>query len=144
MPIVSRSQNDRNALARSGPALLVEIRPPKAAREIVEETQPTPPVEKTAALIDTGAGCTSIDSGVARRLGLIARDKITVHTAGGVVHQMLYDAALSIPALGFSRELPVLGAALSSQPHHVLIGRDILSFGTLVYSGWRGGFEFCV
>ena len=144
MPIISRSQNDREALVRNGPTLLVEILPPKEARVLVEKAGKAAPIEKAGALIDTGAGRTSIDSGIAQRLGLIPRDKIVVHTAGGIVHQMLYDATLLIPALGFSRELPVFGAPLASQSFHVLIGRDLLACGTLVYSGWKGGFEFCV
>lgn len=144
MPIVALSQNDRKILARTGPAILVEIHLPQAARTALQKNGHKPPFERAEALIDTGASGTCIDNGIAKRLGLVARDRMVVLTPGGPCHQLRYDAALFLPALQLWRELPVLGAHLAPQPHHALIGRDILSMGTLVYSGWRGGFEFCV
>lgn len=144
MTIVSRSRNDRPALAKSGACLLMEISPPMKIVSMLKEQGQKIPVEKTEALIDTGASLSCIDSGIAKRLGLIPRSATPVNTAGGTVVQVLYDATLRMPELGISRELPVLGASLESPPQQALIGRDILSMGTLIYSGWRGGFEFCV
>ena len=102
------------------------------------------PHEKAEGLIDTGAGCSGIDNEIAKQLKLIHHDVATVLTPSGPCRQLRYDAVLHIPALNFRRELPILGMSLAPQQHHVLIGRDILASGTLVYSGWKGTFEFCV
>ena len=144
MPIIGLQQSGGKALVRNGPSLSVRIHPLKPARLLLEKKGRQAPIEEAFAVIDTGAGCTCIDEGIARRLNLTPRDEVTVHTAGGAFRQSLYDIEIHIPSLGLWRELPVLGSSLAPQPHLVLLGRDILALGTLVYSGWKGSFEFCV
>ena len=144
MPIAGRGQNDRDALIRNGALILAEIRPPEMERMKLEKDGRQIPVERVSALIDTGAEHTCIDDEAAVRLGLVPSEMLTLDTAGGRVNRLVYNAALFIPEMRMWREQLVFGVPLGRQPYLALIGRDILSLGTLVYSGWKGGFEFCV
>ena len=82
----------------------------------------------------------------AHKLQLMHHDEKPVRTPSGGEVQPLYHVGMFIPT--FSQipmmDMSVFGANLAEQPHLVLIGRDILSLGTLIYSGWKGSFEFSI
>ncbi|MEY3442567.1 MAG: hypothetical protein RLZZ519_848 [Bacteroidota bacterium] len=120
-----------------GPTIEVKVMP---ARAIVEgnSAQRLPvPSFIGLALIDTGASSSAIDYSVAKKLGLISYDFQEVLTPAGSTIQSVYDATIVIPLrddLGF--DVQVFGADLERQAFDVLIGRDILRYCTLIYSGW--------
>jgi predicted aspartyl protease len=101
------------------------------------------------ALIDTGATTTSIDVKVLTSLGINPVGIANAGTAGGPQKLSTYPARCTFPGTllpGF--ELPhVIGCdltgqrTLSGKPLLVLIGRDILSQGVLVYNGSFGMFS---
>lgn len=146
MPIVDGDWGGGRELMARGPELDVRIFPPKVARDRLDGAgKPMPSVEALA-LIDTGATRTSIDRGIAEELGLRAHDERPVVTPSGGEVQPLYNVGVLIPLPPpgpVMVDIPVLGARLAHR-HRVLIGRDILSQGTLIYSGRKGRFEFCL
>ncbi len=142
MSIIGAKQ--RTDLLQTGPTVYVGILPSQPIlRAIKKEGGEIPPPIEAAALIDTGASCTSIDASIAQGLSLTARDERLVFTPNGKSIQFLYDISLTIPHLGVF-DLQALGANLSGQMHKVLIGRDVLVRGTLIYSGWTNSFELCL
>ena len=130
---------------REGARLLIRVDLPRdAAERERRENRPLPPVQEVRAILDTGASQSGIDLGVARALGLEARNWALIRTPAGSKMQPCYDVSLRIPEVGLLREITVFGLQLAPRPYRALLGRDILSLGTLIYSGWKGGFEFCV
>ena len=127
---------------RSGPSLKVQVTLPKLPVGGLEVREPAPPVSALG-LIDTGAGHSCIDESIAKRLNLTPRDQREVLTASGSAMQYLYDVCLKLDEIG-SIDLVVFGSDLGQQAHHVLLGRDVLQYGTLIYSGRSSSFEFCV
>ena len=141
MPSVWRSEH--TGLADAGPSLEVLVAPPTPIlRARIGEGKGSQMVSALG-LIDTGAGCSCIDKGIARRLELEPRDELEVLTPAGVAVQYLYDVRLTLAEMG-GLDLEVLGSDLERQAHHVLLGRDVLRHGTLIYSGRSNSFEFCV
>lgn len=109
--------------------------------------QPVPELIVVRALVDTGASCTAVDSGVIQRLGLVPTGTIGISTpsTGGTPHQCTqYDAGIGIlldpPSLHVMLTMPVLGTSFAGQTIQALIGRDILGQGILVYNGRSGQF----
>jgi hypothetical protein len=101
-----------------------------------------PPSKKVIALIDTGASGSCINDPIAKELGLIARDVISVQTPSGTSQQPIYDLGFALPSLT-NNIFPIqaLGADLEKQPYNALIGRDILSICTLIYNGWDNSYQ---
>ncbi len=122
--------------------------PPLAVVRSLQAEKVEVPFRKALGLIDTGASMTCVDNAIAQVLSLIARDIVKVGTPNGVCDQGLYDASLRLPFPGSADSSPfdiqVLGANLSGQEYQVLIGRDILSHGTLIYNGWDNNYQFCI
>jgi hypothetical protein len=107
---------------------------------------PVRPPELVYALIDTGAKVTCIDLKLVRALDLRRTDSVRVWTAGGVVHQDIYDIEVImamprrflIPAV---IRAPALNANLSSRDFHVLPGRDVLRYCRFFDDGPAGLFR---
>ena len=142
MPSIWKSEDA--VLAQAGPSVRVSITQPGPILEATKGENKTPPTVSVRALIDTGASCSCIDQGIAEQLKLTPRDEREMLTPGGLVVQLLYDVRLSIDGIHDLFELEVLGADLARQENHVLLGRDVLRHGTLIYSGRSNSFEFCV
>lgn len=146
MTIVGSRGNTQ--LLNVGPIVAVDVSPSSPVllkrRQMGRKNQTV----REPALIDTGASGTCIDTSLAKALNLVHRDVITVVTPNGQSQQKLYDVRLTISALASSHlaslDLAVTEANLLKQPYKVLIGRDVLSLGTLIYSGWTNSFELCI
>lgn len=141
MPIIGKS--GYADLARVGASVKVRVTPPGPVLETLHKEGKKPQYVSAHGLFDTGAGCSCIDQGIAEQLNLKHRDEREVLTPSGSTVQLLYDVRLFIGDTGFL-DLAVFGSDLARQAHHVLLGRDVLKYGTLIYSGRSCGFEFCV
>ncbi len=99
------------------------------------------------ALVDTGASHTSIDTSIVKQLDLTPTGVVSVITpsTGAVPCDMFsYDLAFHIPfptGQYWSKGLWVATAAeLNHQGFSVLLGRDLLAEGMLIYDGTHGVF----
>ena len=112
--------------------------------------QPVPQPQRTTALIDTGASCTSVDPSVIIALNLQPTGSVSLITpsTGQTPHQTSeYDIALAIPGaspqdpfLVFPTIAVISAELLQAQGFHALIGRDILNRCVLIYNGTIGFF----
>ena len=127
-----------------GPLIHVYIgvsEPRQGALIKAELPVPSPVVVK--ALVDTGASHTVVDPTVLKSLGLSPRRiaQTITPTTGAVPHQChTYDVSLHIPlatatALFSKPAWEVTCLDLKHQGFEVLLGRDILAEGMLVYDG---------
>ena len=153
MPIHNRHYMDRSshqhapgALVAVGAVLEVQIRVPKALADLLEsQNQAIPSPVVGFALIDTGATRTCADQSALSGLGINPIGLVAMGTAGGPTQCPLFPARLWFPSLNLGAEFDSIvgvnlqGQVVQDQPLMVLIGRDILSRGLLVYSG-NGGF----
>ena len=153
MPIHNRHYVDQSikehipaALATVGAILEVQIQIPKALSDLLEsQNQVIPPPVTGFALIDTGATRTCADQLALSGLGINPIGLVSMGTAGGPTQCPLFPARLWFPSLNLGAEFDSIvgvnlqGQAISDQQITVLIGRDILSRGLLIYSG-NGGF----
>jgi len=97
------------------------------------------------ALIDTGASMTAVDPSVIEHLQLVPTGSGQIHTAssGDIPHACYqYDVALAIfmdsPEVHVvSMTIPVMEIPLAQAGFQALIGRDVLSYGIMFYSGDR-------
>jgi gag-polyprotein putative aspartyl protease len=105
---------------------------------------PLPPIVPVDMLIDTGASMSSIDIAVIKKLGLQPTGSVGILTpsTGQTPHQCAtYDVEVLIPGAvqgGQVKHIPALAIIegdYSSQGHHGLIGRDVLTEWRLIYSG---------
>ncbi len=92
-------------------------------------------------LLDTGAGCSALDRGVIRTLGLNPTGMIKIHTPStgtNYEERNLYDASLVIGE-GYPKPLavtlPILESDFASEGFLALIGRDILDQCFMMYDG---------
>jgi len=136
MPITSHYSND---LRLKGPCMDVIATPPLQSKNQMM-------FPKTLiGLIDTGCTNTCIDINIAMSLGLVAHDEQLIFTPSGKSNQPLYDVTLFFQ---ITEDLPfclqACGADLSEQPYDVLIGRDFLSLGILIYNGKANRWDFCI
>lgn len=122
--------------------LLVGVSAPRM-KALQDAGLQVPTHEVIRGLIDTGAGCTCIDSRVIKKLGIEATGNVPIHTpsTGSTAHTAnQYDIAISIlmddqHVQPVSVIIPVLECDFSQQNIDALIGRDLLSFGSLFYNG---------
>jgi hypothetical protein len=108
---------------------------------------PTPVVVK--ALVDTGASHTVVDASILKSLGIEPKRiaKTITPTTGATPHRChTYDVAIHIP-LGTASSLfsklawEVTCLELKHQGFEMLLGRDILAEGILIYDGKAGTFS---
>lgn len=124
-------------LVRFGPTLLVDIGfDPKLAAG----ANPDFPLKKLKALVDTGAGDSCIDSGVAMQLGLPVIDQRLCSGIGGATRVNMHLAQIYIPSLKHTLFGSFAGVHLSSggQWHQALLGRTFLRPFKLSYDGPTG------
>lgn len=132
-------------LITHGPVIEIHVQPSEHIIKTLAGGKKQIPTERTIGLIDTGATRTCIDDSIAQALKLKPHDKIKVHTPDGETEQFLYDATLYFTAIGNTPySVSVLGANLTGQPYGALLGRDFLSLGVLIYSGFQNQWKFCI
>ncbi|HXT57050.1 MAG TPA: aspartyl protease family protein [Pirellulales bacterium] len=115
----------------------------RAALEAVNQAVPS--FMRIRALIDTGASMTAVDPSVIEHLQLVPTGSGQIHTAssGDIPHACYqYDVALAIfmdsPEVHVvSMTIPVMEIPLAQAGFQALIGRDVLSYGIMFYSGDR-------
>jgi predicted aspartyl protease len=115
---------------------------------LVKAKLPVPQAIIVKALVDTGASNTVVDPTVLQGLGLTPRRiaKTITPTTGTTPHKCFtYDVSIHIPLAAatslFSKKAwEVSCLDLKHQGFEVLLGRDILAEGMLVYDGRAGTF----
>lgn len=143
---LSSHQHAPGALVALGAILEVQIQVPKALADLLEsQNQVIPSPVAGFALIDTGATRTCADQSALSGLKINPIGLAAMGTAGGPTQCPLFPARLWFPSLNLGAEFNSIvgvnlqGQMVQGQPLMVLIGRDILLRGLLVYSG-NGGF----
>ena len=104
--------------------------------------QPVPGAVELTALIDTGATATVIQQGVAAQLGLKPVGVVRIHTpSSSDVPCYQYAVRLLFPNNVVAEGVTAIEAPLVGQDIQVLIGRDVLAHGVLVYIGYANLFS---
>jgi hypothetical protein len=138
LPSFSNSHPDLRA---SGPLVEVYLSVPASLEQrLLTDGKPVPAPLKVLALVDTGASATSIQDGWAAKLGLqpVGMVKMTTPTSVGV-DCLTYAVRMVLPE-GITFETVASEAPLVGQGFEVLIGRDALAFGVLIYLGKENRF----
>jgi hypothetical protein len=133
------------------PLLEVYVSLTRSEQEAVRGTdRPVPPALRLLALLDTGAGRSTLSTEIARELGLIPFsecDFYTASTGDAPLRTTEYVVDLSSagnPPFEFARDLLVMSSDLSGIRVGLLLGRDVLSRCLLVYDGSRGRFTLAI
>lgn len=137
MPVFSAESPD---LEVDGPIIEVTLDlVPSARQALVDAGSPVPASVKASALIDTGASGTAVKKDLLMPLGLhpVGAMAVTTPTSQDISCP-LYAVQLTMPN-GFL-EITVIEAPLQGQNIQVLIGRDILKHGLLIYQGHSSQF----
>lgn len=93
---------------------------------------------KVPALIDTGAGRTTLTPEAISTIGLHQVDTTKIARAGGINENVgVYVAAIQFPRIKFAtiEVIQVVSCELPDQPIQCLLGRDILSRWKFTYNG---------
>jgi hypothetical protein len=144
MPIVSG-----RATYEERPIIEFLARPPEARIELLREQGRPPKMKVVRALIDTGANDTCIERSLAMELDLDPSGEVEVHgvtsgtgTETGIVFRVqLFHAG--VPAVELSPSARVIAVKdLSRFDARILLGRDLLSRGILIYDGPQERFTF--
>jgi predicted aspartyl protease len=134
-------------LMHIGPRIPVTLMPPDAiVAALTKEGKPIPPAVTGLALIDTGAGPTSIDEEAAKKLGLPIINMVKLASASHAsTDAPVYPVKMVITGLPNAINAPgVVGAPLACQGLVALIGRDLLAMCHFTYNGAAGEFTLCV
>jgi predicted aspartyl protease len=104
---------------------------------LASASQPIPAPVQALAMVDTGATSTAIQMGIAAQLGLqpVGVQTVNTPTSQGVT----CDEYLVRLIMGWI-EVTAIEAPLQGQHIQVLIGRDVLSHGLLIYNGANNQF----
>ena len=130
-------------LKQVGPVCTIKIGLSRAASDVLISQGGTlkPPVGVTA-LIDTGASGTCIKPEIVSQFGLISRGIAQIATPSSKAHPCnVYDVSIQFPNGVAVPTVPVIETPLEGQSIQCLIGRDILEFGILIYSGYTQTFS---
>ncbi|MCI4368207.1 MAG: hypothetical protein L3K09_01400 [Thermoplasmata archaeon] len=93
------------------------------------------------ALIDTGTGRTVLQRGIARSLGLTPVGAVEIDTPSTAdVESLEFEVCLEFPG-GAMIPTRVLEAEMPVKGIRVLLGREVLSRGVLIYDGRAGRFS---
>jgi len=124
-----------------GPVVEIQLAVPKVLEDkMIAAGEKVPAAITVNAMIDTGAGGTCIQAGLASKLGLspIGVTNITTPSSTDVpCHN--YHVRLLFPN-NVSGEIKVIEAPLQGQHIQCLLGRDILRGAVLVYIGKENQF----
>lgn len=123
-----------------GPCIQVTVSVAQAiAEQLVQQGKVVPEPISGMALIDTGASSTCIDQGAAEKLGVPVINVVKMASASHAeTDANVYPIAIEIIGPGININATAMGAALAAQDLLVLIGRDVLQHGMLVYNGVAG------
>jgi hypothetical protein len=101
---------------------------------------PKLPGNQMAALVDTGAIESCIDTALAMSLNLPVIDRRLISGVHGAREVNVHLAHVHVPTLNFTIYGPFAAVDLQAggQPHHALIGRTFLQNFTMVYEGRTG------
>ena len=110
-----------------------------------------PPFAQGQFLIDSGASCSCVDSGLIEKLGLTPTGSVSIHTpsTNGVAHScnqydvMLFIAGTDATTGCFIDAVGVVETSLAPQGIDGLIGRDLLDRWTCIYNGAIKLFTIC-
>ena len=96
-----------------------------------------PEARDLPALVDTGATESSIDSELARQLGLPRVDQQIIAGAGGKHTIDVFLAQMYVPELGQAKHGQFAGVHLTQgdSHHKAILGRDFLSRIVMIYDG---------
>jgi hypothetical protein len=116
---------------------------------LIKVGAPIPPPIVVKALVDTGASHTVVDPTILKGLALSPRriaKTLTPTTGAAPVKCYTYDVSIHVPlgvatALFSKHAWEVTCLDLKHQGFEVLLGRDVLSEGLLVYDGKAGTFS---
>ena len=131
----------RDLLVGNGPTILVRIGfDPAFDPSAVPVQIPNVPQNLVAALVDTGAVESCIDSTLAMNLNLPIIDRRTISGVHGPRAVNVHLAQVHIPSLFFNLYGPFAAVDLAAggQGHAALIGRTFLLHFTMVYEGRTG------
>ena len=128
-----------------GPVFEALVAVPEQVEAVLRSTgRRVPQPVRVSALIDTGASQSVIQAGLAEQLGLPPVGMAAIHTASTAdVPCALYDVRLALPS-NVVVGLVAVETSLAGQSIQVLIGRDVLQQGVLVYVGYTGTFTFSI
>ncbi len=136
MPLIVTLTADE--LLRNGPILKVEIGNPSDPSRVA----------RVNALVDTGAAFTAINPRLAYNCGLIQRGQKKIHVPGNTGPEDAkaypeYAASLHFPGsdLHNFRVHGIIACPIFETQFSCLIGRDILKYWELTYSGSLGQFS---
>ena len=144
MPFVSG-----RATSEDRPVIILLARPPEARIDLLREQGREPKMKAVRALIDTGANDTCIERALALELDLDPVGEVEVHgvvsgtgTETGLVFrvQLFHAGAPAVELAPSSRVIAVKD--LSRFDAQILLGRDLLSRGILIYDGPQERFTF--
>jgi len=101
---------------------------------------PTPGIKGLAALVDSGAVASCIDSGLAMQLNLPIFDRQPISGISGRHEANMHLAQIHVPSLNFTiwGAFAAVDLIAGGQPHHALIGRTFLQHFKMVYEGTTG------
>jgi predicted aspartyl protease len=122
-----------------GPTLLVDIGFDPNFKPTVGSV-PVPGMAGIAALVDTGATESCIDSVLATQLNLPVVDKRMMSGAHGSQEVNVHIAQVRVPSLGHViwGQFAAVHLAAGGQPHKALLGRTFLNAFTFTYDGKTG------
>jgi predicted aspartyl protease len=128
-----------NLLMLFGPTLFADIGFDPAYRPHTRQP-PTPSIENTQALVDTGAAESCIDNLLAAELNLPIINRRSISGAHGSHPTNIYLAQVHVPSLQFTIHGEFAGVDLvaGGQIHKMLIGRTFLRHFTMIYKGATG------
>jgi predicted aspartyl protease len=122
-------------LKRHGPICQVILKPSYPTIGQLKSKKKKVPSVSVSALIDTGASHTAVSGDVVKRLGLVPRGSVQVHTSHRSAEMRNeYDISLKINHTC----IEVVRALEANFPNHridCLIGRDILQHCVFTYDG---------
>ena len=129
-------------LRERGPVLPVRVGVGEAAERALKRAgRPVPPALPLLAMVDTGAGRSVIQKGLAAELGLTPVGAVEIDTPSSIdmasfeyFVRIWFNDRLSVESKALEAPLPVPRL-------RALIGRDVLAQGQLVYDGRRERFE---
>jgi hypothetical protein len=123
-----------------GPTLFVRIGFDAAYDPSLPANPPNLPTNDIHALVDTGAGESCIDSGLAMTLNLPIVDRRMTAGVHGAKEVNVHLAQIFIPGLAFTIYGPFCAVDLAAggQVHLALIGRSFLRNFTMIYEGRTG------
>jgi predicted aspartyl protease len=124
-------------LVTYGPSIIVDI-----GFDPDYRTKPVPlaGITDLAALVDTGATESCIDSLLAAQLNLPIVDKRVICGAGGQHEVNMHLAQIYVPSLHFTvyGSFAAVHLAAGGQPHRALLGRTFLAAMKMSYDGLTG------